>query len=166
MKKLLLLFGLLSVFSFKPATTDYDVFFGDSITFGNELGPLQYTARWPTQYCNDVATYEVNGALSGTAITPGLNPSRPVFNIADVPAYQASCRHIFVSYWVNDYLYGGTTAAYAEATTAAVDGIVAKGWPAAKIVLCFNYLPESPGTWVNMTDAKARQWLAALRGVQ
>lgn len=166
MKKLFLLVLLLPVFSFRPATTDTDVFFGDSITFGNELGSLQYTARWPTQYCNDISTYEYNQARSGAAMTAGLNAGRPVFNIADVPGYSASYRHIFVSYWVNDYLYGGTPAAFAAATAAAVDGILAKGWPAAKIVLCFNYLPESPGTWVDMTDAKARQWRAALRGVQ
>lgn len=166
MKKIFLLLALLPVFSFKTFTTDADIFMGDSITFGNELGALQYTARWPTQYCNDIATYEVNQALSGAAMTPGLNAGRPVFDIASVPGYNSSCRNIFVNYWVNDYLYGGTVASYVAATRVAVDGIIAKGWPAAKIVLCFNYIPESPGTWIDMTHAKAQQWLAGLRSVQ
>lgn len=165
MKKLFLLILLLPVFSFQSSFNEEDVFFGDSITFGNELGPLQYTARWSKQYCNSVPTDEINEARSGASMTPAL-ANRPVFNINDVPAYQSSFRHIFISYWVNDYLYGGTTAAFAAATTAAVDGILAKGWPAAKIVLCFNYLPESGANWPYLTDAIARQWLAALRSVQ
>ncbi len=166
MKKLFLSVLFLPLFSFLPFTNGEDIFFGDSITFGNELGVQQYTARWSTQYCQAVPTDELNDAYSGAAMTPGLNTGRPVFDVSQVPVYQNSDRHIFVSYWVNDYLYGGTTAAFATATTNAVNGIIAKGWPAAKIVLCFNYLPESPGTWINMTDAKARQWLAALRSVR
>jgi len=166
MKKLFLFFFLLPCFSFKPTANGKDIFFGDSITFGNELGTDQYTGRWSTQYCRAVPSDEVNDAYSGAAMTPGLNAGRPVFDINQVPTYQSSYRHIFISYWVNDYLYGGTPAAYASATTNAVNGIIAKGWPAAKIVLCFNFLPASPGTWIDMTDAKAQQWLAALRSVQ
>ncbi|HVF96590.1 MAG TPA: GDSL-type esterase/lipase family protein [Flavisolibacter sp.] len=165
MKKFLFCLLLIPFFSFSPTTSDFDVFFGDSITFGNELGPQQYTARWSTLYCNAVPTNEINESRSGASMAP--NPfGRPVFNINDVPAYQPAFRHIFVSYWVNDYLYGTTPAAYATATTTAVNGIIAKGWPAAKIVLCFNFLPESNIEWPYMTHAKAQQWLSALRGVK
>lgn len=167
MKKLFLFLLLVSCLSFRPTNNDLDIFFGDSITFGNELGSLQYTHRWSTQYCNAVPSDEINRALSGAAMTPGVAPlGRPTFNINDVPGYQGFCRHIFISYWVNDYLYSSTPAAFAAATAAAVDGIIARGWPAAKIVLCFNYLPESGTNWPYMTHAKAQQWLAALRGVQ
>lgn len=167
MRQLFLLFLLLPVFSFKPTSNEQDVFFGDSITFGNELGPLQYSARWSKQYSNDVPSDEINGSKSGAAMTPGLVSGRPVFDINDVLVYQNSYRHIFVSYWVNDFLYGGTPAAFAAATSNAVDGILARGWPAHKIVLCFNYLPESGlSTWPFLTDGIARQWLAALRSVQ
>ena len=167
MKKIFLFFLLLPFFSFKPTTNDQDIFFGDSITFGNELGTQQYTARWSTQYCNDIPTSEINDALSGASMTPGLNAGRPVFDINQVPAYQSSYRHIFISYWVNDYLNGGTPAAYAAATTKAVNGIIARGWPAAKIVLCFNYLPDTgPSIWPFMTHTIGQQWLAALRSVQ
>lgn len=165
MKKIFLLLLLIPIFSFRSVTVGEDVFFGDSITFGNELGLLQFTARWSTQYCTAVPTDELNEARSGASMATNAY-NRPVFDINDVPVYQSSYRHIFVSYWVNDYLYGSTPAAFAAATTTAVNGILAKGWPAAKIVLCFNYLPDSPNTWIDMTNAKAQQWLAALRGVQ
>ena len=138
MKKPLFAALLLFCFSFTPFTNDEDIFFGDSITYGNELGPQQYTARWSTQYCQTFPTDELNDAYSGAAMTPGLNVGRPVFDINQVPAYQSKYRHIFVSYWVSDVIYGGTPAAYAAATTTAVNGIIAKGWPAAKIILCFN----------------------------
>lgn len=166
MKTFFLVLVLLPVLSFRTVNTDNDIFFGDSITFGNELQTQQYTARWPAQYCNAVSTNERNFARSGGAMTPGLNSGRPVFDINEVPAHQPDDAHIFISYWVNDYSYGGTPAAFAAATSAAVDGIIAKGWPAAKIVLCFNYLPASAPNWPYMTDAIAREWLAALRGVQ
>lgn len=164
MKKLLLLAVLLPYFAFVPPT-DHDVFVGDSITFGNELGPLQYTDRWSTQYCVSAPTDEINQARSGASMA--ANPyGRPVFTLNDVPDYEASFRHIFVSYWVNDFCYGTTPAAFAAATSAAVDGIMAKGWPAAKIVLCFNYMDASGAYWPYLTPAAAQQWLAALRSVQ
>src|ERR1043165_2467199 len=114
MKKILFLLLSLSIlFSFKkPNDNGTDFFFGDSITFGNELGSQQYTARWSKQYCNDIPSDEYNVARSGAAMTPGLNSGRPVFDINEVPAYQNTFRHIFVSYWVNDYLYGGTPGAF------------------------------------------------------
>lgn len=161
MKKMFFLALFLPLFSFVPCTNDQDVFFGDSIIFGNELGPQQYTARWSSQYCRAVPTDEYNAGLSGAAMTPGLNAGRPVFNIDDVPVYESRFRHIFISYWGNDYVYGGTSSAYQAATTNAVNGIIAKGWPPAKIVLCFNYYPE-----VTVPRATALEWQAALRSVQ
>lgn len=167
MNRFFLFFLLLPLFSYKPPVTGDDIFFGDSITFGNELGPLQYTARWSKQYANSVSSNEYNYAASGASMIPGLVGGRPSFDINNVPAYQSSYNHIFVSYWVNDYLYGATPSAFAGRTLAAVNGILAKGWPADKIVLCFNYLPESgSATWPHLTHAIAQQWLAALRGVQ
>lgn len=160
MKKFLVLLLLLPFFSFTYTTGD-DLFFGDSITFGNELGSLQYTNRWSTQYCNAVSSNEDNRAQSGATMTPGLNAGRPVFDINAVPTYQTSYKHIFVSYWVNDFFYGGTPGAYATATTNAVNGILAKGWPASKIVLCFNYLPS-----VTISQAEALTWRAALKTVK
>lgn len=166
MKKFAILSFLLPLFSFQGTNTNTDLFFGDSITFGNELYQLQYTDRWSKQYTTAVNTIEGNYAESGASMIPGLVGGCPSFNITGVPSYSPGYEHIFVSYWVNDYLYGATSSAFATATGSAVDGIIAKGWPANKIVLCFNYLPESPGTWVNMTHAKALEWLGALRSVQ
>ncbi|MDQ6609380.1 MAG: SGNH/GDSL hydrolase family protein [Bacteroidota bacterium] len=165
MKKLVILFLVVPFFSFM-VTADTNVFFGDSVTFGNELQSEQYTQRWSTQYCNESQTNEINQAGSGAAMTPGLNAGRPVFDVNQVPFYQSSFEHIFVSYWINDFLYNGTPAAYAVATSNAVDGILARGWPASKIVLCFNYLPDSYPVYPGMTHAIALRWLAALKGVQ
>ncbi|HUC82448.1 MAG TPA: GDSL-type esterase/lipase family protein [Flavisolibacter sp.] len=167
MNKLFIVFLLLPLFSYKSTFSGEDIFFGDSITFGNELGPLQYTARWSSQYCAVVPSNEQNYAASGASMIPGLVGGRPSFNPSDVPNYQSSYNHIFVSYWVNDYLYGANPNAFAGRALAAVNGILAKGWPADKIVLCFNYLPESgSSTWPYLTHDIALQWLAALRSVQ
>lgn len=157
---------LLPVLAFvRPDSVPVDLFYGDSITFGNELNSLQYTDRWTKQFTLASSTAEQNLARSGASMAS--NPyNRPVFNINDVPGYSPSVRYVFVSYWVNDYLYGKTPAEFAAATSTAVDGIIAKGWAANQIVLCFNYLPESQGTWINMSHATATQWLAALRSVQ
>ena len=167
MNKFFLFFLLLPFFSYKTPFAGDDVFFGDSITFGNELGSAQYTARWSAQYCVGVSSIERNFAASGASMIPGLVGGRPSFDINDVPAYQSSSNHIFVSYWVNDFLYGANPNAFAGQTLSAVNRILAKGWPAEKIVLCFNYLPESgPTTWPYLTHTIALEWLAALRSVQ
>ena len=129
-----------------------NVFLGDSLIEG--ALPLDASTRWTTVYSTAVGKVQDNRGIGGTTMQSGVG-GRTTFDINNVPVYDSATHNlIFIAYGVNDSVFGGTSSAYGTATSTAVDGIIAKGWPSQSIVLVWSWYSggsdATHSTWRNV----------------
>ena len=171
---LLALFLLTASFG-KRQPTAY-VFWGDSIMAGNELnhtgndGPNNTYLRWPRQYTEGLkAGAELNNAQSGAPLCNNWGGNGPFENrLSQVETYSASLTNLlFIGYGFND-MYRALSppnsltvpqflAVFIPKLTAAIEYIkTAKGWPADKIVIVWNYIVDNPPYYISRGSIRRR----------
>ena len=129
---------------------------GNSIEAGYGVGA---ELRWPKKYCDAVGATEDNQAVAGTVMTPVGTGGRDTFDINTIDTYNpVNDGYIFLGYGTNEILEGANLFDYITATGEAVDAIIAKGWPANKIVLVWNWVAQ-------FSEAVHIYWRTVLRGL-
>ena len=159
------------------------VFWGDSIMAGNELnhsggdGPNNTYLRWPKQYAETIKPgFELNDAQSGATLCNNWGGNGPFEDrLAQVEGYDpALANAIFIGYGFNDFsralgapnnlTVSQFLAVFIPKLTNAVQYIkTVKGWPAAKVVIVWNYIVDNPP--YSVTQAGWETALAAVRNV-
>lgn len=179
-----LVFALFSLASsFKTPQPAYSVFWGDSIMAGNELnhsgsdGLNNTLLRWPRQYAVGAnGGFEQNDAQSGATLCNDWGGNGPFEDkLSQVEGYNpAQTGLIFIGYGFNDFSramgppyslsVSQFLAVFIPKLTHAVQYIkTARGWPAGKIVIVWNYVVDNPP--YNVTQAAWETALAAVRNM-
>lgn len=132
-------------------------FYGDSITFG--VGASVTANRWTSKLATAKGWTEVNFGRSGTALeeTTPANPAglSPAYNFhkdgpAQIPIKGWRLNYMFISFGVNDCGFnfaGYNPTLFGTQYQNIINGAVAKGWTANKIVVNLGYYVKSPDAW-------------------
>ena len=140
--------------SSNPQTANTVLFYGDSIT--------QDPVGWSDIFCTLHGFTKENHAVIGSVMTQNLQ-SIQAFDITQVPQYNAQVhKYLFLCYGVNDINNYGQVSNFITSYNSAISGILAKGFPAQKIIILSEWLFDISNFW---TPALKQSFVAATASV-